>query len=304
MTWFIIALLAPAFWAATNHFDKYLLDKYFKGGGEGALFIFSSIIGLFLIPFVAIIHPEALQYPLSVALLIALNGALYIVGLMPYVYALRKGDASVVIPLFQLIPVFSFVLAWIVLGETLTTSQIVGGVIIILGSIALSFEVSAVKKLTFNKAAFWLMVLASFLTSLTFLLFKYFALEASLLTVVFWEYVGFFFTAIALFVFIPVYRRQFLNVLRENKVTILSLNGINEMLNIIGKFSFNFASLLVPITLVWFVVGFQPLFVFAYGLLLTLLFPHISKEKITRGHLIHRLVTICVMLLGTCFLYF
>jgi uncharacterized membrane protein len=303
MTWFLIALIAPALWAATNHIDKYLLDRYFKGGGEGALFIFSSIIGLFFIPIVALIHPEALQYPLSAALLIALNGALYIVGLMPYVYALQKGDASVVIPLFQLIPVFSFVLAWIVLGETLTASQLIGGTIIILGSIALSFEMNEVKKLSFNKAAFWLMVLASFLTSLSFLFFKYFALEASLLTTAFWEYVGFFLTAIALFVFIPVYRRQFLKVLKENRVSVLSLNGINEVLNIFGKFSFNFASLLVPITLVWFVVGFQPLFVFAYGLLLTLFFPHISKEKITRGHLAHRIVTICVMLIGTYFLY-
>jgi len=42
----------------------------------------------------------------------------------------------------SLIPVFSFVLAWIVLGETLTSSQLIGGTIIILGSIALSFEMN------------------------------------------------------------------------------------------------------------------------------------------------------------------
>ena len=303
MTWFLIALIAPALWAVTNHIDKYLLDRYFKSGGEGALFIFSSIIGLFFFPIVLFIHPEALQYPIGTALLIALNGALYIVGLIPYVYALRKGDASVIIPLFQLIPVFSFGLAWVVLGEVLTASQIIGGIIIILGSIALSFEMNEVKRLSFNKSAFWLMVLASFLTALSFLFFKFFALEASLLTTVFWEYVGFFLTAVALFVFIPVYRKQFLNVLKENKASVLSLNGINEFLNIIGKFSFNFASLLVPITLIWFVVGFQPLFVFVYGIILTLLFPHISKEKVTRGHLAHRLITICVMLIGTYILY-
>lgn len=303
MTWFLAALLAPALWAVTNHIDKYLLDRYFKGGGEGALFIFSAVIGLFFIPIVAIIHPEALQYPLSLASLIALNGTLYIVGLMPYVYALQKGDTSVIIPLFQLVPVFSFGLAWILLGETLTAYQILGGVIIILGSAALSFEINEVKKLSFNKAAFWLMFLASFLLALSFLLFKYFALEATLLTTAFWEYVGFFLTSVALFVFIPVYRRQFLKVLKENKASVLSLNGINEMLNIFGKFVFNFASLLVPITLIWFVVGFQPLFVFAYGLILTLFFPGISKEKITKGHLAHRLITISIMLVGTYFLY-
>ncbi len=303
MTWFLVGLLAPALWAATNHIDKYLLDRYFKGGGAGALFIFSSIIGVFLIPIVAIIHPEALQYPLQAGLLIALNGALYIVGLMPYVYALQRGDASVVIPLFQLIPVFSFVLAWIVLGETLTVSELIGGAIIIVGSVVLSLEMSDTKKLSFNKGAFWLMVLASFLTALSFLFFKFFALEAGLLTTAFWEYVGFSLTAVALFVFIPAFRRQFLTVLKANRASVLTLNGINETLNILGKLSFNFASLLVPITLVWFVVGFQPFFVLAFGILLTLFFPHISKEKITRGHLTHRLVTICIMLVGTLFLY-
>lgn len=302
MTWFLIALIAPALWAATNHIDKYLLDKYFKDGGEGALFIFSSIIGIFFIPIVALIHPEALQYPLTAALLVALNGALYIVGLMPYVYALKKGDASVVIPLFQLIPVFSFVLAWVVLGETLTASQLIGGTIVILGSIALSFEMNEVKKLSFNKQAFWLMILSSFLLSLTFLFFKYFALEATLLTTVFWEYVGFAITSALLF-FVPVYRKQFIQIIKANSVPALSLNGINEIINLIGKFAFNFSSLLVPITLIWFVVGFQPLFVFAYGLLLTLFLPHISKEKITRGHLMHRLITISVMLIGTYFLF-
>jgi len=289
MTWFFIALIAPAIWAVSNHMDKYLLGRYFKGGGEGALLIFSSAIGVFFIPIIAFIHPEVLQYPLTTGLLIALNGALYIFGLMPYMYALSKGDASVIIPLFQLVPVFSFVLAWFVLGETLTTSQLIAGVIIILGSIALSFEMSEVKKLSFNKRAFWLMILSSLLLSLAFLFFKYFALEATLLTTVFWEYVGFAVTSLFFF-FIPIYRRQFLQVIKENTASAISINGVNEVLNLIGKFAFNFASLLVPITLIWFVAGFQPFFVFVYGVILTLFFPHISKEKITRGHLTHRLL--------------
>ena len=33
MNWFLIALLPPALWSVTNHFDKYLLSKFFKGGG-------------------------------------------------------------------------------------------------------------------------------------------------------------------------------------------------------------------------------------------------------------------------------
>jgi Na+-transporting NADH:ubiquinone oxidoreductase subunit NqrB len=93
--------------------------------------------------------------------------------------------------------------------------------LLFLAPLLISFEMNEVKRLVFNKPAFWLMVLASFLTSLSFLFFKYFALEASLLTTAFWEYVGFSLTAVALFVFIPVYRKQFLKVLKENKASVL-----------------------------------------------------------------------------------
>lgn len=303
MTWFLIALLAPAFWSATNHIDKYLLERYFKGGGEGALFIFSSAIGLVFLPLVLIIHPEALSYPLLSGLLITLNGSLYILGLIPSIYALKRGEVSVTIPLFQMVPVFSFILAWIILGETLTLLQMLGGIIVIGGSIALSLEMSEVKKIVFNKTVFLLMLLSSLLLSFHFVLFKVFAIESTLMTTIFWEYIGFALTAICLFVFIPIYRKQFIRIIKENKGRTLTLNGANEVLNLMGKFSFNFASLLVPIALVWFIAGLQPIFVFVYGLILTLFFPHISKEKITKGHLIHRITAICVMLIGTVLLY-
>lgn len=299
MNWFFIALLAPAIWAATNHIDKYLLQKYFKNGGEGALFIFSALIGIVVAPIILFIHPEALQHSPQGSLLIAINGSLYIIGLMPYVYALKRGDASITIPLFQLIPVFSFFLAWLVLGETITVTQLIGGVIVVIGSIALSFELDNIKKIIFNAHIFWLMTLSSFILSLNFLFFKVFALQASLLTTAFWEYVGFMLTAVCLFMFVKTYRQQFLVVLKENTVPSIALNGLNEILNLAGKFIFSFVSLLVPITLVWFVVGFQPFFVLIYGILLTVLFPRIIKEKISRGHLLHRFLTILFMLIGT-----
>ena len=90
--------------------------------------------------------------------------------------------------------------------------------------------------------------------------------------------------------------------MRKNKVTVLTLNGINEIVNIIAKLSFNFASLLAPITLTWIVNGFQPFFVFAYGVILTVFFPHISQEKIGGKHLAQKLIAIIVMFVGVYFL--
>lgn len=302
MSWFLIALIPPAIWSATNHFDKYLVSKYFKGGGVGALMMFSSIIGIFILGVIAIVHPEVLNYPIAKGIFIILNGFVYLLATLPYLYALKKDEASIAVPMFQLIPVFSYFLAWLILGETLNVSQILGGILIILGAIVISLELSEVRKISIKKEVLLLMTLSSFVYALNFSFFKFFAISAEFWTTSFWEYTGFAIFAFLLFVFIKKYRDEFLSTLKANKVAVLTLNGVNEILNIIAKLSFNFASLLAPITLVWIVNGFQSFFVFFYGVILTLFFPHISQENITRKHLAHKLLAIIIIFVGTFFI--
>jgi drug/metabolite transporter (DMT)-like permease len=302
MNWFLIALIPPAIWSATNHFDKYLINKYFKGGGVGALMMFSSIIGVFILAVIAIIHPEVFNYPVAKGLFIALNGFVYLLATLPYLYALKKDETSIAVPLFQLIPVFTYFLAWLILGETLSSSQLFGGILVILGAVIISLELSEVNKISIKKEVLLLMTISSIFFSLNFIFFKYFAISATFWVTSFWEYIGFSIFAFLLFVFIKKYRDEFISVFKENKITVLTLNGINEVLNIIAKLSFNFASLLTPITLTWIVDGFQPFFVLFYGVILTVFFPHISQENISKKHLAHRLAAIAIMFIGTFFI--
>lgn len=302
MNWFLIALIPPALWAVTNHFDKYLLAKYFKGGGVGALMIFSSLIGVFILSFIALTHPEVLNAVPKNSFLISLNGFLYILAVLPYFYALQKDEASVAVPLFQMVPVFSYFLAWLVLKETIGVNRLLGGVLIIFGAIGISLELMEGKKFRFKKDVFLLMTLSSLLFSLNFLFFKFFALEATFWTTSFYEYIGFVVFAFLLLMFVRPYRKEFISVMKKNSVTVLTINGVNEVVNIIAKLSFNFASLLTPITLTWIVNGFQPFFVFAYGVILTVFFPHISQEKINGKYLIQKLVAIIIMFMGSYFL--
>lgn len=300
MNWFLIALLPPALWSVTNHFDKYLLSRYFKGGGVGALMVFSSIIGLFLLPFIAFLHPEVLRFNIS-NILIAINGFLYVLSVLPYFYALQKDETSICVPLFQLIPVFSFVLGYVILGETITVNQMLGGLLIMVGAIGISLDLSEGKKVKFKRDVFWLMTLSSLLYSLNFLFFKYFAIQSDFWFTSFWEYVGFALFAVLLMIFVKSYRNEFVNVLKNNRLTVLGLNGINEVVNIIAKVAFNVASLLTPVTLVWIVNGLQPFFVFIYGIFLTVLLPKISQENITRKALAQKIVAIIIMFVGTYF---
>jgi drug/metabolite transporter (DMT)-like permease len=302
MNWFLIALIPPAVWSITNHLDKYLLSKYFKGGGVGALMVFSSLVGVFLLPIIYLLHPEALSVKPINAVLMALNGFLYVLAVLPYFYALNKDEASIAVPLFQLIPVFSYVLAYFVLGETLRPEQLIGGALIVTGAIGISLELSEGSKIKFKKDVFWLMMLSSLIFASNFLLFKYFALQEDFWTTSFWEYIGFAIFALLLITCVKSYRKEFIAVMKSNKATVLGLNGVNEFLNIFAKLSFNWASLLTPITVTWIVNGFQPFFVFIYGVILTIFLPQISKENITRNRLTQKIAAILIMFLGTYFL--
>lgn len=298
MNWFLVSLLPPALWSITNHFDKYLLSKYFKGGGVGALMVFSSIIGIFLLPIIALFNPQVLRFS-NDSLLIAANGFLYILAVLPYFYALQKDDASICVPLFQLIPFFSYILAFFILGETLTPVQILGGIIIVAGAVGISLDLSNIRAITFKTEVFWLMFLSSIIFSLNFIFFKYFAVQSDFWFTSFWEYIGFAVCAAFLMIFVKSYREEFISVIKNNSTVVLSLNGINEVINIAAKASFNFASLLVPVTVVWLVNGLQPFFVFIYGVILTILFPKIAQEDISKKTLVQKLVTIIIMFIGT-----
>jgi drug/metabolite transporter (DMT)-like permease len=295
MNWFLIALLAPIFWAITNHIDKYLITRYFKGGGVGALMIFSAVIGVILLPIIFIIEPQAIHLQGSLAVLLIFNGFLYVVGMLPYFYAMKEDEASIVVPLFQLIPVFNYFLALVVLKENLSWLQIIASLFIILGAILISLEVSQKKFIT---KVFLLMVLSSFLVSLNALIFKFVAIKGTFWTTSFWEYIGFSVFSILLLVLVKSYRQQFFYILKNNKLAVISINGVNEVLNIIAKIVMNFATLLAPLALVWVVNGFQPFFVLFFGVLLALFFPKLTNESLNKKHLFQKALAIVIMFIG------
>lgn len=298
MNWFLIALLAPALWSICNHIDKYLISKYFKGSGTGSLLIFSSLIGVFVLPIIFVFHPEVLSIDPLYGLLIAINGALYILALIPYIYALEKDEASIVMPLYQTVPIFSYILAFIVLKESLTTAQLLASSLIILGAIFITLDLSG-KKIRFKKQVFGLVLLSSFLVALNGLIFKFVAIRETFWTTSFWEYIGFATLAVLLFTFVKPYRRQFLFVIKRNKIPVIGLNGFNEVINVIGKLSMNFAMLLTPLALAWVVNGFQPFFVLFYGIILTVFFPKLGNENLSKKHLSQKIFAIALMFLGS-----
>ena len=305
MHWFFLAIFVSALWGAVNHIDKYLIGTYFKGGGEGALIIFSSLVGVFVFPFVALVYPHVFDISLFQIVAIIVSSVLLLSATLMYLYALGRDEASVVVPFFQTIPVFACLLGYFVLRETLTLYQIIGSILIIIAGIVLSLEITQGVRPKIKAKLVICMLSASFFIALNGLIFKTIAIETHFWTVAFWGYVGDFLVGIFFFVCIKKYRLEFLSVIQGNTLPVLGLNMLNEGINILAMLLFRFATLIAPIALVWTIAyGFQPLFVFVFGVLITIFFPFIASESLLRKDVIQKISAISIMFLGTYIINF
>lgn len=300
MNWLYIALIPPAIWALSNHFDKYLIGKYFKNASAISFLVFTCLVGTLGAILILLFKPEVLLINLRFAPLIIFNGFLYVAALLPYLYALKKDDTSIVVPLFQTIPVFAYILGSIFLKESLSMSQIAASLLIISGAVGITLEIEN-KKITIKKEVLILMLISSFLVALGSTIFKIVAINESFWTTGFWQYLGYSIFGIII-LSIKKYRLQFLTILKTNKLTILGLSTINESINVLAQLIMSFATLLAPLALVWTINGLQPFFVFIYGIILTSFFPKISQEKINKHIVIQKLIFISIMIVGVYFL--
>lgn len=299
MSWFFIALLAPLLWAFTNHIDKLLLEKYFGDNGVGTLMIFSSIVGIVMLPILFFINPDIFNIGLQSALILLLGGVIAASVLWLYFEALKDEEASIVVVFYQLIPVFAYLFGYIILGEVLTQLELIAMAVIILGTLVVSVEIDTENNFRLRRKTIYLMTLAAALSAFESVIFKFVAVQEDLWVSLFWDNAGLGVVGIMLFFFIAAYRKDFLKTLRTKSFPILSLNGFNEGLYVGGNVLFAYTFLLAPVALVLLVNAYQPLFVFAIGVILTLFFPKLGAESLTIRNISQKLVAIAIVGIGT-----
>lgn len=137
--WFLLALLAPALWAAVNIIDVYFVEDIYQRPLDGLI-----LSGFFqIVPWIAVPLGilEFHRLPVAPTALFLLGGFLYMTAFYFYFKALfQKNDAPLVQVLWTLslplVPIFS----WVVFGEQLLLIQYVGIFIAFLGGFFLSLD--------------------------------------------------------------------------------------------------------------------------------------------------------------------
>ena len=300
MNWFFLALAAPFLWSICNHIDKYQIDHFYRNVRAGTLLIFTSIVSLCFCLVVLLVKHDVYHMSGKYIVIVFTAGVLYFLANLPYIYALMKDEASRVVPLFQVLPIYSYILALLFLGERLSVAQLLGGVIILSGAILITLDLD--DKFRLKKSVLGLMMLSTALFSVEGFLFKFVGRNTGFWPTAFYQYLG---TASAglVMLMLPAFRRDLTSVLSKNGKRVLPLSMVNESFNVLARVCFNYASLLAPLALVTLVNGFQPFFVIVIGILITLFVRGGNKESLLKKHLAQKLVSVIIIFAGTYFLF-
>jgi uncharacterized membrane protein len=297
MSWLVFAFSGPILWAISTHLDKYLVERYFKTSDVAVLLIFTALIGLIALPFIWWFEPKAMAPDLATAALMATSGVLYMIGMLFYLQALQSEEASVVAPFYQAVPLFSYLLGYLVLGERLSAVQLGGGGLIIGGTVLVSLRPGLHKKRL--KGRFVALMLACALCiAVSSLIFKLFALQDEFWPTTFWMFVGEALFGAALLA-VGAYRRRFVALLRSSPGAVLSINAANELINLGGSLGTRYALLLAPLSLVQAIGGTTTLFVFGFGVMLSVVCPSLGREDLSGRELLRKGAAAILVAAGT-----
>ena len=299
MHWLLFAILGPLSWAISTHIDKYLVDKYFHDSDTAVLTVFTAVIGMFALPVIWFFEPRVFFLSLTAMAVMTVSGFLYMGAMLFYLRAIQSEEASAVAPFFQLSTIFTLLLAYVFLGENLRLLQLSGVVLIVVGALTVSWNGRAFLP-RFNMRLLFLMAGATFIVALSAVLFKYFAVEETFWGTTFWTFVGEFIFGASILL-IPGYYQQFVKLFRHSPGAVIGINAANELINLGGGLGVRFASLLVPVALVSAVSSTTTLFVFAFGVLLSLFFPKLGREDLTTRNLLRKGTAALLVTAGVIF---
>ncbi|HVX99228.1 MAG TPA: DMT family transporter [Pseudorhodoplanes sp.] len=295
MSWLVFAFSGPVLWALSTHFDKYLVERYFKESNVAVLLIFTALTGLVFLPVVWFFEPRVLALDPSPIALMTASGVIYMSALFLYLRALQHEEASIVVPFAQAAPLFGYVLGYLILGEVLTPRQILGGGLIIGGALLTGLRLGGPARFRVQTAA--LMVACALLMSLSSLTFKVFAISDDFWPTTFWMFAG---QAVfgAVLLLVPDYRVGLAQMMRTNPGALIAINGVNELINLGGSLGTRYALLLAPLSIVQAVSGTTTIFVFLFGVLISAFLPSLGREDLSPRNLLQKGTSAALVALG------
>jgi drug/metabolite transporter (DMT)-like permease len=290
-SWLLFAFLAPLFWAFTNVLGKFLVDKHLKNP-----YVLNAYCN---ITFFALTVPVALFFGLGFSptyVLVALAAGLFgFLANLLFAMAFKVEEASRVVPISFLYPVFASFFAFLLLGETVGPLQYAGAALLVLGSFLVLVR-GSLGKIVLSPALKFSMS-DNVVLGLVVVLEKLTLSGLSAASTLFWVNLG---MAVASAASIMVSRKNRSDAAEALAVPrkIAGLVWLDSAFSVAAVLLFYIALSMGPATLVSAINAIQPFFVLVIIILLSRFLPHILQEKFTRSALLLKVLAVVAVLIG------
>lgn len=293
--------------------DKFLLSKKFHSSIAYTFYVgiwsIFNIVLLALAPWVPGLRELCIDL---------LAGMLFLATLIFWYKALHQSEATRVVPIVgALVPIFSFFLSYIFLGEALTERQLLAFFILINGGILISvkytrfyafWEVTEKFKNVFGsilggvhakyrptRRLLLNSVTSAFFFALYFVLMKHIYMEQPFIGGFVWSRMGTF-LGIILMLFVPVWRRKITDHRKGSETS----QGLLFFLpvRLLAAFAFimlNWSISIGNVALINSLQGAQYAFLFLMVLFLSSKFPKILKEELGGGVLLQKIIGVTLI---------
>ena len=295
MTWLILCLMAPLFWALTNFIDKYILERHITSISD--FLFFSSLSSFIFLPFITVIFgvPEITSY----TILVVFSGMIQVASYGFYARGLEKGETSSIMMLMGLGPIIVILAGYIFLGQVLDGLEILSALIVVAGVVIVMLNnIKALSlRLLFKPGADWMLITVIIwsgnMVFADWLLQQMTFADFFVLDVLGMAILGLF------LLILPVTRKKVKEGLRVSARAKYGWFICNTALDIAAQLCVKLALFFVPLAgIVAVALQIQNFYLVAMGYAITVFVPHVIEEDISRPVVIRKLIGASLILIG------
>jgi len=212
-----------------------------------------------------------------------------------YGKALEKGDASSLVILFKLIPVFTLIIGFLFLGQVISQKDLFAFFIILIGAVVVSLE-SKNKRLLMD--GFKFIIISIIIWAFTFSLSDY-----ALTKLEYWDFITLYILGASiigpLLLLFPFMRKEIIEGIKTATVSKYGWFLANDAADFSGHMIINKALAIAPsVGLVTVIMQVQSFYAILMGVFLTAFFPNIIKENISGTVLAKKTIGAVIMFSG------
>lgn len=301
MSWLVLVAITVIADTIRIYIDNFVSDTFFKGRDSVAQKYFYGfafvIIGSLTCLFSAADFADA---PFSTVFLFIFSGLLASLGGIPYYRALEIDNSTNIGIFFQVAPVLYLIIGYLFLGENPTLTQLIAIPIIIAAPLIVVF--SSGRKSRGNRfRALFLTLLYVLIATVGNMIFVTtnngqltFPSEIALMLL------GKGLGNIIIILLNPKWHRRFRVIFRANRPRILVPFIGNTVLSLTKDLAYRSALIVAPTVAIASVTSdsLEPVLIFFFGIVLTLIWPNFGREKLTRKNVATHLISTIFVVIG------